>query len=147
MQGRSWMAALTLAVGSASTFALPALAADKPAAASKVNLLLRVAGLKRGGCDVVIKPGFVGSFRPVTRHIDLRGELNLTIDDVSTDSADRECDFAITIREPGQRDKTFHRGLRLSAPQRVPVVNSLQCNLNSPSSIATAAAAKDTRRK
>jgi hypothetical protein len=118
---------------------------EKPTAAAptyKVKLELRIAGVGRQGCDVEIRPGHAGcSFRPVSKHINGKlgwGEWMLIFDDVQSQSADRDCAFSITIREPGHADRTVHRGLRLAPPkpdQPTPV-QTLTCFLNSPSMLA-----------
>ncbi len=146
MRGRSWMAALAIAAGLGHA---PAVAGDSPApiagsntaegspAATKpctVKLDLRIAGLRADGCDVEIKPGHPGcKFPAVTRHVKMNGLESLLMKDVRTLSADRDCTFAITIREPGQADRTVRRGLRLDPGGGS---QTLTCNLSSPSKIA-----------
>lgn len=145
MQGRSWMAALTVAVGTVLPLAQPASAGDKPATQSsnqtpksKVYLLLNIAGLDRDGCDVEIKPGNSGcQFRPVRKHVDADGKQRILLEDVTTTSPDRECAFAITIREPGQANRTVQRGLRLAAPETASY-SLIQCFITSPSKLAKA---------
>jgi hypothetical protein len=107
--------------------------------AHKVKLELRIAGLGPQGCDVEIKPGHPGcKFQTKTRHVDARGWATLLFNDVQLLNADRDCTFAITIREPGQAERTVRRGLRLAA---VPGNGSgpgelLTCYLSSPSKLA-----------
>lgn len=139
MQGRSWMAALTVAVGTVLPLAQPASAGDKSATRnSKVVVSLIIAGLERGGCDVEIKPGHSGcQFRPVRKHVDSDGKQQVLLEDVSTTSADRECALAITIREPGQANRTVQRGLRLAAPNTADY-SRIQCFITSPSKLAKA---------
>lgn len=142
MQGRSWMAALALAVGTATALVCSASAAEKPAS-YKVHVILRVAGLTPGGrgCDIEIKPAHGGcEFRPQIRHVTSTGEAELDLHNVRTDSIDRECAFEITIREPGQGERTVRRGLRLPVAKNAAAGASLTCFLNSPSSIAKIAA-------
>ncbi len=119
MQGRSWMAALTVAVGIALPLARPAQAGEKPATKTNtVYLQLRIAGLDRGGCDVEVKPSNSAcQFKTVRQHVDQSGKQVVRIDNVTTTSADRECGFSITIREAGQANRTVRRGLRLAAPE------------------------------
>jgi hypothetical protein len=139
MQGRSWMAALTVAVGTVLPLAQPASAGDKPATqnSSKVDVLLNIAGLQRDGCDVEIKPGHSGcQFRPVRKHVNADGKQRVLLEDVRTTSADRECAFAFTIREPGQSNRTVQRGLRLAAPESGPY--QLIVFITSPSKLAKA---------
>ena len=155
MPGRSWMAASTLSagLGLGLTPGLSARAGDPPAPSPNagassvtaveskphtVKLELRIAGLRLGGpgCDVDIKPGHPGcKFRPLlNQHVEPRGVATIIVSDVRTRSADRDCTFAITVREPGQAERTLHRGLRLSADAGTGQV--LTCNLSSPSRIA-----------
>jgi hypothetical protein len=137
------MAALTLAVTLTPSLA-PAFAGEPPAPGTTpeaegkshiVTLDLAIAGLSAKGCDVEIKPGHPGcTFRPVTKHVGLSGKATIELRDVVTRSADRDCTFAITIREPGQAERTVHRGLRLQA-ENTPD-QRLNCFLSSPSRIA-----------
>lgn len=153
MQGRSWMAALTLTLalgsGSLPAFSHPALAgggdaktkpSDPPVNGKPhtVKLELRIAGLTVNGpgCDVEIKPGHPGcKFRTVQHHVDSRGYATVVVPDAVSRNADRDCTFAITIREPGQPERTVRRGLRLQA-ENVTSGQSLSCYLSSPSRIA-----------
>ena len=135
MQGRSWMAALALA---ASTLLAPGPAAraeDKPPV-SKVKLEIRIAGLGLDGCEIEIKPAHAGcQFKTATYHVTQQGRASLLLEDVQTSSADRDCAFAITLKEAGQPARTLRRGLRLVAPPSGSVP-SLTCYLNSPSKLA-----------
>ena len=143
MQGRSWTAALTLVAG-ALLIAGPSARADDPPAPRKVTLDLAIDGLGAGGCDIEIKPGHAGChFKPVSRHL-ASAKAAIDLDDVRTTSVDRDCVFAITIREPGQQPRTVHRGLRLSKPTpgRPASAQILTCYLRSPSRLAKA---KETR--
>jgi hypothetical protein len=136
MQGRSRMAALAFAVGLVSVMSLEAFAEEKPVT-YKVKLGLVVAGLGREGCDVEIKPAHPScKFRTATRHVTSEGMASLDLN-VRTESADRECAFAITIREPGQAARTVCRGLQLKDP-KVATTSSLTCYLTSPSKLAKA---------
>ncbi|MHC5541453.1 hypothetical protein ACYOEI_24805 [Singulisphaera rosea] len=149
MQGRSRMAALALAVGTATALVCSASAAEKPVG-YKVHVILKVAGLTPGGrgCDVEIKPAHDGcEFRPETRHVTSTGEQELVLENVRTDSLDRECAFKITIREPGQPERTVRRGLRLPEPKNAAAGASLTCYLNSPSRIAKVAAEQSSVRR
>ncbi|MBV8383879.1 MAG: hypothetical protein JO116_24175 [Planctomycetaceae bacterium] len=146
MQGRSWMAALAMVVGSVSAPGRPA-RADQAPTTTKVKLELRIAGLPHGGggCDVEIKPGHAGcQFRPMTCHVRDDGRATLVLEDVQARNADRDCAFAITIREPGQGVMTVRRGLRLSA--RSTSIPSLTCYVSSPSRLAKAGELKPGRR-
>ncbi|WP_406696898.1 hypothetical protein V5E97_38525 [Singulisphaera sp. Ch08] len=146
MQGRSWMAALTVAVGIVLPLARQANADEKPATkGNTVYLQLRIAGLDRDGCDVEIKPSHSGcQFRTVRQHVDQTGLQTLRLDDVKTSSADRECAFSITIREAGQATRTVRRGLRLAAPETAPF-STMECFISSPSKLAKAEQEKRTR--
>jgi hypothetical protein len=132
------MAALTLASGAVLALGSSGWADEKPSA-GRVKLDVRIAGLGRGGCDVEIRPGNPGcQFRPVTRHLTYEGKADIVLDDVHTTSADRDCAFAITVREPGHPPRTFHRGLRLDVSKPATVA-TLSCFFSSPSRIAGAA--------
>jgi hypothetical protein len=140
MQSRSWMAALTLAAG-----AILAPGAGKQAGAgeapvvNKVKLEIQIAGLSRNGCEVEIKPGHAGCrFDTITKRVgaaNTKGVLSIDPILAQSSNADRDCAFAITIREPGQAPKTFHRGIRLTPkPADGPLpVQTLTCYLSSPS--------------
>jgi hypothetical protein len=159
MQGRSWMAALTLAAG---LFTVPpaARAEDKPSVEAKPNdapsaepssknhtvkLEIRIAGLGAKGCDVEIKPGHAGcKFKTLLQHVDSRGYATVVVKDVQTQSADRDCTFAITIREAGQAELTVRRGLRLGTGNETGKL--LSCFLNSPSRLARVIDADKTKR-
>jgi len=135
------MAASALSALVVSTLALvvlPARAADNPAP-QEVRLDLRIAGLGSGGCEIEVKPAYAGCrFTPVRGRVGSEGNKVVKLDDVRTNSADRECAFAITIREPGQAARTIKRGLRLSTPKTPKSPATLTCFINSPSSIARA---------
>lgn len=160
MASRSWMAALTLVLGltTASPGQEPGNPGGpqtppskpspgqtqpqtkaKPAETYQVTLELRIAGLGSKGCDLEIKPAHPAcSFEPVVTHIDSRGRKNLSIANVTTRSADRDCTFAITIKEPGHPERTIHRGMRLAAPDAPDrsAPQLLTCYMTSPSTIA-----------
>jgi hypothetical protein len=108
----------------------------KAADRNKVQLMLSIAGLGPRGCDVEIKPAYPGcTFQTVARHVRSDGKLTLEVDDVRTESPDRDCTFSITLREPGQPERTVHRGLRLKPPGSAGA-QFLECFLSSPSRIA-----------
>jgi hypothetical protein len=141
------MAALTLAAAAALAPDTQARAGDK-VVVNEVRLDLRVAGLGHGGCDVEVKPGHPGCrFRPVTQHVDSRGLGAVTLKNVESLSADHDCAFAITIKEPGHPDRTVHRGLRLNPPAdgRPAATPSLTCYISSPSKLAKAVASRTRR--
>ena len=138
MQGRSWMAALTLVAGIIGAAGARS-KAEAPPAAHKVSLRLNIAGLGRGGCDVDVKPAHAGcTFRPRVQHVGPDGKVRIELDDVRSTGADRDCSFAITIREPGHADKTVRRGFQLAAPiaGRPAVAQPFDCYLSSPSLLA-----------
>lgn len=159
MSSRSWMAALTLAAGLAAAVAArpddrketvattptpkaaPATRETDPtpatAATYRVRLALSIAGLTPSGCDVEIKPAHPGcTFKPRVEHIGPGGQATLDIDGIQTVSADRDCSFAITMREPGQTPHTTYRGLRLSTRKTPGGTQFFECILNSPSRLA-----------
>lgn len=166
MQGRSWMAALTLTLalsaGDLAGLSHPLRAAEGDGdakapttappvigAAHTVKLELRIAGLSVNGpgCEVVIQPGHPGcKFKAVQRHVDSRGYDTVVIKDAIARNADRDCTFAITIREPGQPERTVRRGLRLSIEDGA-AGQSLTCYLSSPSRIARNNNASATRKR
>lgn len=172
MQGRSWMAALTIAASLAAAAVTagegdkpstipgnkppasaparaPAAAPGKPEAkavpgpanAHTVKLDLKIAGLTPKGCDVEIKAAHAGcKFKTRKEHVDSRGMLVVELDDVEILNADRDCSFAITIREAGQTEKTWRRGIRVNATNSVAQI--LPCYLSSPSRLARASEAE-----
>jgi len=151
MQGRSWMAALTVVAGIMIPQSLPRTAsaegknAEKPTQRSQVVLKLRILGLNREGCNVEIKPANTGSkFSTIRQHVPAQGVQDFHIKDVSTSSADRECSIAITIQEPGQRMRTVRRGLRLAAPESG-TASVLECFIPSPSELARNEIGKETQ--
>jgi hypothetical protein len=170
MQGRSWMAALTLTgnalLGLILGLGLPvASRADDPkttptpapapaateTAPSKVVLDVRIAGLGPGGCDVEVAPGSSDcQFRPISLHItpqDYSFGKKIPLNDVRATSTDRYCIFSITIREPGQPVTTVRRGLRLVAlsSDRQESAQLLNCFLSSPSRLAKTSEMRERR--
>ena len=115
MQGRSWMAALSIAVALAGVDA-PGLAraGDPTPIKQKVTLNIRFSGLVGQKAEVVVKPGNPACrFKPIARAIDPDVVVPFGPFDVETFSADGDCSFAITIKEPGQPDKTIRRILQI----------------------------------
>jgi hypothetical protein len=114
---------------------------------NRVTLVLQVSGLGQEGFEVEIRPAHPGCrFKPVLRaHADsVPAGAVVRIDPIAIDAtslgADRDCSFAITIREPGKPPRTFLRGLRLNpatAEQALPA-QTFRCYLS-----ATALAIKD----
>jgi hypothetical protein len=173
MQGRSWMAALTLTTSALLGWVLgfgaplasraddakstpapapattPAPTTEDVPAASKVKLDLAIVGLGPKGCEVEIAPGNIGCrFRPVSLHLSHEngGKAMIMFEDVQISGADRYCIFAITIREPGQPVKTIRRGLRLvAASSERSSVQLLTCYLSSPSKLARASEMRERR--
>jgi hypothetical protein len=152
------MAALALAAGlvPVSSPAAPPSTGERPkteaadaSTGRTVRLELVIAGLGAKGCDVVVKPASPAcAFRsetPLPTHVSSRGYASVVLRDVSTQSADRDCTFAITIREPGQGERTVRRGLRLaSKPGSSGQV--FTCYLSSPSKLARAEESGTTKR-
>ncbi len=145
MQGRSWMAALALAAGVALALVgrpNPSRASDeaKSAVVNKVTLTLRITGLGRDGCEVEIKPGHAAcQFATQTKKVEYggqsQGELTLAALPVKSTSPDRDCQFTITIKEPGQPPRTVRRGIRLVVPTPGATTpeQTFKCYLRSPS--------------
>ncbi|GAC1473101.1 MAG: hypothetical protein NVSMB9_21160 [Isosphaeraceae bacterium] len=151
MQGRSWMAALTLATAlvPASTHAAESEDSSGTATEAKthtVKLELRIAGLGPKGCEIEVKPGHPGcKFQKLTQHVERNGIASLLIKDVLTQNADRDCTFAITIRENGQPERTVRRGLRVVSRAGVKQ-ELLTCYLSSPSRLARVTQSNSSRR-
>jgi hypothetical protein len=122
MQGWSWMAALTLVASLSGLIAPTARAAEPPAVKQKVSLSLRLDGLSAAGGEVEIKPGHAGckfetiKFQTKGHPKMIEGRIVLDPFEVETFSADRDCSFAITLKEAGQPDKTVRRTIRLVPP-------------------------------
>ncbi len=146
MQGRSRTAAFAFAlpagVGLALASALVATAwpsmasAADAAVVNRVTLRIKITGLGESGCEVEVKPGHPSSsFKPVTKKVDRNGQLILADLEVASRSADRDCTFAITVKEPGQPDRTTKRGYRLDAATAAAPVprQMIDCLLRSPS--------------
>ena len=133
MQGWSRMAALALAAASAALFGTASLAGQPTPVKQTVKLSLHLEGVDREGGQVLIKPGHPGcrfkeiSFRVSEKPRDAFGMITLDAIEVETISADRDCAFAITLKEPGKPDKTVRRNLLLvpdadgrpAAPQKM----------------------------
>ena len=122
MQGWSWMAALTLVASVSGPFAPTAGAAEPPGVKQKVSLSLSLAGLSSAGGEIEIKPGHAGckfdtiKFQTKSHPKMIDGKIVLDPIEVETLSADRDCSFAITLKEPGQPDKTVKRTVRIVPP-------------------------------
>lgn len=152
MQGRSWMAVLALAAASAVHQGPASLAGPPTPIKRTVNLSLRLDGIARGGGEVVVKPGHPGcKFKPITEPLKENGSAKLVLPiEVETVSADQDCSFAITLKEPGQPDKTVRRNLRIvPTPEGKPASpQSLTCFVTSNSMNPSVAGKTDaTKRK
>ncbi|MFO0893165.1 MAG: hypothetical protein U0790_29010 [Isosphaeraceae bacterium] len=111
---------------------------DAPAGQS-VKLNVMIAGLGRDGCDVEVKPGNRSCrFKPQVKHVGSRGELSFQFKDIEVLGVDRNCSFAITVREAGRDPKTIYRGFRLPARAAgTPAASqTYTCYMNSPSKLA-----------
>jgi hypothetical protein len=152
MPSRSGMATVGLAVGLVLSACRMAQAGDK-SAVNQVNLELQITGLGAKGCEIEIKPAHAGcQFEKITKKVpgnraNDRATIRLNPFLAKSTNADRDCSFAITIKEPDQPPRTYRRGLRLAAPtpsQPLPV-QSLTCYLSTPSLVAREEAAKTRR--
>ncbi len=116
--------------------------ADEPAfqneTTNKVTLQLQLSGIGRQGCILEIKPAHPAcSFKPMKFKVgglvaDRAVALDPIVFDARSTGADRDCSFAITVREPGQAPRTFQRGLRLteSADETKIPEKTLKCYLS-----------------
>ncbi len=115
----------------------------------KVLLKVRVDGTSPyTGVELVIKPGHPACrFKPITHPVKGDGDQDILPIDVETLSADRDCSFAIVLKEPGQPDKIFRRSLQITpateATAGKPQV--LQCYLSSRAITAKAAGTLSTK--
>jgi hypothetical protein len=112
-----------------------------PASTKPVELNLMIAGLGKDGCEVEVRPGSRSCrFKPQEQHVNSVGKASFVLKDVELRGADRNCTFAITVREPGQAPKTIYRGFRLStkpdSPRTASASHSFTCFMNSPSRLA-----------
>jgi hypothetical protein len=158
MQGWSWMAALTLAASMSGALAPSTWAAEPPPVKQKVSLSLRLDGLSSEGGEIEIKPGHAGckfetiKFQTKSHPRVIDGKIFLDPIEVETVSADRECSFAIILREPGQPDKVVRRTLRLVPPPsgKTASAQTLTCYISSNSlnpPVATKPADEAKRKK
>ncbi|HEY2156318.1 MAG TPA: hypothetical protein VGH33_11860, partial [Isosphaeraceae bacterium] len=106
-------------------------------------LRLRITGISDDRCEVEIKPGHAAcAFEAQTKKVkyggDSQGEVVLPALPVTSTSPDRDCQFTITIKEPGKPPRTVRRGIRLitSAPGAATPEQTFQCYLRSPSLVA-----------
>lgn len=107
---------------------------------NQVTIELQVQGLSKEGCVVEIAPGHPGcKFKKVKYKVENSRVLLQPIE-VTSLSADRDCSFAITIKEPGMPDQTIRRGMRLSRPDSAgsKPESKLTCYLATPSQVQQA---------
>jgi hypothetical protein len=153
MQRRSWMAALTLAA-MAGALTGPSIGAEGPTPIKqKVAINLRLSGLRYPG-EVAVKPGGPGCrFKPFTQAIKNNNLTPLDPFEVEVFSADRDFSVVITLREPGQPDKTIRRIFRVDAPSAgQPAVKPFEClltanSLSQPATVAEKPAGETSTKK
>lgn len=124
--------------------------------ASTVQLRIQINGVSSEGCKVEIRPGHPAcKFAPVEREVEgYAGGEAVQLEPISlvasTIGADRDCSFAITLKEPGQPPRTFRRGMRLASLQpgddKSPTVQTLTVFLSTPSLAARELPGNTTRR-
>ena len=127
MDRRSWMAFplrwflfrwVALAGLASSVLPTAALAeeSDPQSIVNTIHLELRISGLGSNGCDIEVKPGHAAcSFRPVVLRLkpgEERSVLKLPPIVASSISADRDCSFAITVKEPDVPTLVIRRVIR-----------------------------------
>ncbi|MFM7318044.1 MAG: hypothetical protein ACKO5E_13955 [bacterium] len=122
---------------SLATLSLPA----QDAVVNKVTLELQIQGISKEGCIVEVAPGHPAcKFKKVRYKVEDSRVLLQPIE-VTSLSIDRDCSFAITIKEPGLPEHTIRRGLRLSKPAadsaEKPEVK-ITCHLATPSQVQQA---------
>ena len=138
MQGRSWMATwmvLATAVGVVG-WAAPSQGGGPLPVKQTVQLNVRIDGtMPDSGVELVIKPGHPASkFKPITYPVKRDGLIrDIPPIDIETLSADRNCSFAIVLKEPGQPEKVFRRSLQINEPTAAHPLKTqvLQCYLSS----------------
>ena len=118
MHGRSWMAAWVLAAASIGVagWAAPSLAGPPAPVKQQIKLNVHIAGTTPdSGVELVIKPGHPAcKFKPITykvRHDALIEDIPPI--EVETPGANRDCSFAIVLKEPGQPDKLIRRTVQV----------------------------------
>lgn len=148
MQGRSRMAAWIVAAASVGAVGLISTtttqAGGPPPIKQKVKLDIRLDGISiHNKAEIEIKPGNSGCrFKPVTYPVKGGGWVPDVLPiDVETLSADRDCSFAITLKEAGQADKVFRRSVQIAPVTEATAgkPQSLICYLNSRASAIVAA--------
>jgi hypothetical protein len=121
MPRRSWKTALFLAYlgGSLGLSSVQARASDP--VQNTVQLQIQISGLSADGCLLEIRPAHPGcSFAPVALKVQGNSSgqtvrLEAVPFTVTSTGADRDCTFAITVREPNAPPRTIRRGLQLVA--------------------------------
>lgn len=121
------MAVLAVVAAGYSMLALavPAARGDDPPSRNVISLQVLISGLTSGESTIEIKPGHPAcKFEPVTKTIASGNGGLLRLEPIAIEAeslgADRDCSFAITIREPGQEPQTFRRGIRLAPGDPTP---------------------------
>ena len=141
MQVRSRMAAWMLAaalVGAVGFRPAVCLAGGPVPVKQQVKLNMRLDGTKEySGVEIEIKPGHPATrFKPIKYAVKGDGDIRDILPfEVETYSADRDCSFAIVLKEPGQPDKIFRRSMQISPPATdaatAPRPQVFQCYLSS----------------
>jgi hypothetical protein len=123
LQGTIVVLGLAMAAGAgAGAFAGDDDPVEEPGITNKVTLQLQLSGLSKQGCVVEIRPAHPAcKFKPMKFKVGgLAADRAVALDPITFEArstgADRDCSFAITVREPGQAPRTFQRGLRLIEP-------------------------------
>ena len=119
MQVRSRMATWMLLVVSAGAITSSVSAGGPPPVKQQVILNLRIDGITRGeGAELVIKPGHAATrFKTINYPVKGDGIIqDIPPINIETVSADRNCSFAIVLKEAGQPEKTFRRNLQIQTP-------------------------------
>lgn len=127
------VALLPLALTTSALAAPP----DAPAPVKNtIQLQLQITGLASGGCVLKVAPGHASCrFKTYEARVEGNGGRDGMIRlapiklDVESSAADRDCSFAITITEPGQPARTYHRGLRLESQTSTAKVPTQRVNL------------------
>jgi hypothetical protein len=116
-------------------------ATEQDGVVNKVTLELQIQGLSKEGCVVEISPGHPAcKFKKVKYKVEDSRVLLQPIE-VTSLSIDRDCSFAITIKEPGLPEHTIRRGLRLSKPTEGTDTKpelKITCHLATPSQVQQA---------
>jgi hypothetical protein len=120
-------------------------AEDDPKVRNEVQLVLQISGLGSEGAEIEIKPGHAAcDFQPISRKLPQVAagsvvKTNPILVTAESRGADRDCSFAITIKEPGKPARKYVRGVRLSpqvAGGALPV-QKLNCYLSMTSIAST----------